>query len=76
MNKRGPREKLRQLALNCKRLSTLWGEILQVNLYLGKYCLSEKCICVNMCIYIWASLVAQIVNNLPAVWETGVQSLG
>ena len=52
MNKRGPREKLRQLALNCKRLSTLWeGEVLQVNLYLGKYCLSEKCICVNMCIY-------------------------
>ena len=25
---------------------------------------------------IWASLVAQLVNNLPAMWETWVQSLG
>ena len=24
----------------------------------------------------WASLVAQIVKNLPAMWETWVQSLG
>ena len=27
-------------------------------------------------IYIWASLVAQLVKNLPAMWETWVQSLG
>ena len=26
--------------------------------------------------YSWASLVAQMVKNLPAVWETWVQSLG
>ena len=26
--------------------------------------------------YTWASLVAQLVKNLPAVWETWVQSLG
>ena len=26
--------------------------------------------------YSWASLVAQLVKNLPAMWETGVQSLG
>ena len=26
--------------------------------------------------YSWASLVAQLVKNLPAVWETWVQSLG
>ena len=26
--------------------------------------------------YCWASLVAQVVKNLPAVWETWVQSLG
>ena len=26
--------------------------------------------------YSWASLVAQTVKNLPAVWETWVQSLG
>ena len=26
--------------------------------------------------YTWASLVAQLVKNLPAMWETWVQSLG
>ena len=26
--------------------------------------------------YSWASLVTQMVKNLPAVWETWVQSLG
>ena len=26
--------------------------------------------------YMWASLVAQRVENLPAMWETWVQSLG
>ena len=26
--------------------------------------------------YSWASLVAQLVKNLPAVWETQVQHLG
>ena len=26
--------------------------------------------------YSWASLVAQLVKNLPAVWETWIQSLG
>ena len=26
--------------------------------------------------YSWASLVAQVVKNLPAMWETWVQSLG
>ena len=26
--------------------------------------------------YCWASLVAQLVKNLPAMWETWVQSLG
>ena len=26
--------------------------------------------------YSWASLVAQLVKNLPATWETQVQSLG
>ena len=26
--------------------------------------------------YSWASLVAQMAKNLPAVWETWVQSLG
>ena len=26
--------------------------------------------------YVWASLVAQLVKNLPAMWETWVRSLG
>ena len=26
--------------------------------------------------YCWASLVAQVVKNLPAMWETWLQSLG
>ena len=26
--------------------------------------------------YSWASLVSQLVKNLPAIWETWVQSLG
>ena len=26
--------------------------------------------------YFWASLVAQLIKNLPAVWKTWVQSLG
>ena len=26
--------------------------------------------------YSWASLVAQMIKNLPAMWETRVQSLG
>ena len=26
--------------------------------------------------YSWTSLVAQLVNNLPAMWETWVRSLG
>ena len=54
MNKRGHREKRRQLALywivkgylHCGK-----GKLLQVNLHLGKYCFSEKCICMYMCIY-------------------------
>ena len=29
-----------------------------------------------MCVYIWASLVAQTVKHLPAMWETWVRSLG
>jgi len=30
---------------------------------------------VDWFIYSWASLVVQLVKNLPAVWETWVQSL-
>ena len=30
----------------------------------------------NLPSLIWASLVAQMVKNLPAVWETWVRSLG
>ena len=34
----------------------------------------DKIMCMH--IYIWASLVAQMVKNLPAMWETWVPSLG
>ena len=30
----------------------------------------------NLLCWLWASLVAQMVKNLPAMWETWVQSLG
>ena len=30
----------------------------------------------EICIYTWASLVAQLVKNPPAIWETWVLSLG
>ena len=38
----------------------------------------NKCRTVLYSIYTisWASLVAQLVKNLPAMWETWVQSLG
>ena len=29
-----------------------------------------------VCLYIWASLVAQRLKHLPPMWETWVQSLG
>ena len=29
-------------------------------------------VCMYVCIYIWASLVAQLVKNLPAMQETWV----
>ena len=31
--------------------------------------------CVCMCVYVWDSLVAQMVKNLPAIQEIQVQSL-
>ena len=33
-------------------------------------------VCVCVCVCMWASLVDQLVKNLPAVWETWVGSLG
>ena len=34
------------------------------------------CVCVCVCVHIWTSLVAQMVKNPPAMWETCIQSLG
>ena len=42
-------------------------------------CCCCVCVCVYVCVYMcieWASLVAQLVKNLPAVQETWVRSLG
>ena len=44
------------------------------------YCNAHSHTHMHMCMYIymgmWASLVAQLVKNLPAMWETWVRSLG
>ena len=47
----------------------------------GSVCESEECVCVhltkaNECVQKRASLVTQMVKNLPATQETWVQSLG
>ena len=34
------------------------------------------CSCLHLICFNWASLVAQLVKNLPAMWETWVRSLG
>ena len=39
-----------------------------INIYTSTY--------IHVYIHIWAFLVAQFVKNLPAMWETWVQSLG
>ena len=66
-------------------LSLVLGLKLKKNFFLNRGCgrvysivsyLEYKnCNSLNICI-IWASLVAQMVKNLPAVQETGVRSLG
>ena len=38
-------------------------------------CILVICSLLHYCTILWASLVAQMVKNLPAVWETQVQSL-
>ena len=51
-----------------------------MNMHAGYLCVD----CSNQAIFslfsviftLWASLVAQMVKNLPAMWETWVQSLG
>ena len=51
-----------------------------VCVYTHMYGLYNFYICVHVCvcvhIYIWASLVAQLVKNLPTMQETLVQFLG
>ena len=34
------------------------------------------CMYIHMCVYVWASLVVQLVRNPPAMRETWVRSLG
>ena len=45
---------------------------------MGKKSLRGKCLLKNIFLLVdfWASLVAQRVKRLPAMWETWVQSLG
>ena len=34
------------------------------------------CVCVCVCVLLETSLMAQMIKNLPAMWETWIQSLG
>ena len=45
-------------------------------LSLSQTALNPFSVTLVLCNLVWASLVAQTVKSLPAVWETGVQSLG
>ena len=48
---------------------------LHASSYLNSICIVFTAIYIVFTLY-WASLVAQLVKNLPAMWETWVQSLG
>ena len=43
---------------------------------LGIWDLVDSNYCVVISTLFWASLVAQLIKNLPAMWETWVQTLG
>ena len=52
----------------------IWRNYINKSLNLEKTTLASLVIC-DMLYFLWASLVAQMVKNLPAMWETWVQSL-
>ena len=69
----------------------LLGRMIVLFLIFKGICILSSIVAVSLCIHtnsargfpflhtlssIWASLVAQMVKNLPAMWETQVQSLG
>ena len=47
-----------------------------VQYYIGYRCIIQRFKTFKVIFDLWASLVTQMVKNLPAMWETGVQSLG
>ena len=47
-----------------------------IHIYTNMHTMNVICSLLHYCTILWASLVAQMVKNLPAVWETQVQSLG
>ena len=54
---------------------------LYIHTYIYIYIYTQTCILVicsllHYCTILWTSLVAQMVKNLPTVWETQLQSLG
>ena len=50
--------------------------VLVVSLHITVFVQMESCFThVVICLFLWASLVAQMVKNLPEVGETWVQSL-
>ena len=54
-----------------------WGEVRLIREAGRQMVLSGKTLQNSYVLYVlWASLVAQTVKNLPAMWETQVRSLG
>ena len=54
-----------------------WGEVRLIREAGRQMVLSGKTLQNSYVLYVlWASLVAQTVKNLPAMWETWVQFLG
>ena len=47
-----------------------------IHTYTNMHTMNFMCSLLHYCTILWASLVAEMVKNLPAVWETQVQSLG
>ena len=60
-----------------KKLKKIIYTYIPTHMYVYMYLYIYVCVYICMCIYIYgASLVAQMVKKLTAMWETWVQSLG
>ena len=53
-----------------------WISLLEFNIFEGKDIITSVVLVANLCPSLWASLIAQLVKNLPAMQETLVRFLG